>query len=129
MSIVKLKVKGILFDLDGTIVDSKEAYIAAAKKAFLDFGMNPPEKERALEIPKRLEQSLSIANIINGCIVCFLEVYMKTYYSVTKEKTRPFPNVQATLEKLSQNAKLGLVTMRFASKTIMGGSIFGIINK
>ena len=30
----KLKVKGFLFDLDGTIVDSRDAYVEAARTAF-----------------------------------------------------------------------------------------------
>ena len=116
MSKAKLNVKGILFDLDGTIVDSKEAYIEAAKTAFQTMGQKPPEKRTALEIPKRLEQNLPITDIVNGNVTDFLNVYLKTYYSVTKEKTKPFPNVQTTLEKLSRNMKLALITMRFVHK-------------
>jgi HAD superfamily hydrolase (TIGR01509 family) len=117
MSEAKLKVKGILFDLDGTIVDSKEAYLEAAKTAFKTMGQKTPETRTLLEIPKRLEQNLPITDIVNGNITDFLNVYLKTYYSVTKEKTKPFPNVQTTLEKLSQKTKLALITMRFVPKT------------
>jgi len=117
MSKTKLKVKGILLDLDGTIVDSKEAYLEAAKTAFQILGQKPPEKRTALEIPKRLEQNLPINGIVNGSVTDFLNVYLKTYYSVTMEKTKPFPNVQATLEQLSQKMKLALITMRFVPKT------------
>ena len=117
MSKTKLKVKGILLDLDGTIVDSKEAYLEAAKTAFQILGQKPPEKRTALEIPKRLEQNLPITDIVNGSVTDFLNVYLKTYYSVTMEKTNRFPNVQATLEKLSQKLKLALITMRFVPKT------------
>jgi len=117
MSKTKLKVKGILLDLDGTIVDSKEAYLEAAKTALQILGQKPPEKRTALEIPKRLEQNLPINGIVNGSVTDFLNVYLKTYYSVTMEKTKPFPNVQATLEQLSQKMKLALITMRFVPKT------------
>ena len=117
MSKAKLNVKGILFDLDGTIVDSKEAYLEAAKTASQTMGQKPPEKRTALEIPKRLEQNLPITDLVNGNVNDFLKVYLKTYYSVTKEKTKPFPNVQATLEQLSQKTKLALITMRFVPKT------------
>ena len=117
MSKTKLKVKGILLDLDGTIVDSKEAYLEAAKTAFQILGQKPPEKRTALEIPKRLEQNLPITDIVNRNVTDFLNVYLKTYYSVTMEKTKPFPNVQATLEQLSQKMKLALITMRFVPKT------------
>lgn len=111
-----LKVKGIFLDLDGTIVDSKEAYIEAARIAFLSVGQKPPEKTKALEIPRRLEQSLAIRDIINGDIQKFLGVYLKTYYSITQEKTKLIPNVSETLEILSEKAKLALITMRHVSK-------------
>jgi HAD superfamily hydrolase (TIGR01509 family) len=43
-------------------------------------------------------------------------VYLKTYYSVTTEKTKPLPNVSTALETLSTKAKLALITMRSVSK-------------
>ena len=113
----KLKVKGILFDLDGTIVDSKEAYLEAGRTAFEAGGQEPPETRVALEIPRRLEQNLTISDIVKGDTRSFLNVYLKTYYNVTKIKTKPVPNVQSTLEVLSKKAKLALITMRFVPKT------------
>ena len=110
------KVKGIFLDLDGTIVDSKEAYIEAAKIAFQAIGQKPPEKKAALEIPRRLEQGLGITDITNGDNKKFLSVYLKTYYSVTQEKTKLIPNVSATLETLSSKTKLALITMRHVPK-------------
>ena len=57
-----LKVKGIFLDLDGTIVDSKEAYIEAARIAFRSLsGKNRQESKTAFEIPRRLEQGLTSA--------------------------------------------------------------------
>jgi HAD superfamily hydrolase (TIGR01509 family) len=110
------KVKGIFLDLDGTIVDSKEAYIEAARIAFQSVGQKPPEKKTALEIPRRLEQGLTISDIMNGDTKKFLVVYLKTYYSITQEKTNLLPNVSETLEILSEKAKLALITMRQVSK-------------
>ena len=110
------KVKGIFLDLDGTIVDSKEAYIEAARIAFQSVGQKPPERKTALEIPRRLEQGLTISDIMNGDTKKFLVVYLKTYYSITQEKTKLLPNVSETLEILSEKAKLALITMRQVSK-------------
>src|SRR4030066_2490392 len=117
MSNTKLMVKGILFDLDGTIVDSRGAYREAARIAFETMGKNLPEPQISLEIPKRLEQNLPISDIVKGNVANFLEVYLKTYYRITKEKTKPVPNIQVTLETLSQKVKLALITMRFVPKT------------
>jgi HAD superfamily hydrolase (TIGR01509 family) len=111
-----LKAKGIFLDLDGTIVDSTGAYIEAARIAFQAIGQKPPANETALEIPKRLEQGFSITDITNGDSKKFLRVYLKTYYSITRQKTKLIPNVSATLEALSEKNKLALITMRYVPK-------------
>lgn len=109
----KLKVKGIILDLDGTIVDSREAYVEAGKAAFAAIGQEKVDIKIAKEIPRRLEQNLSISNMINGIdMQKFLDAYLQSYYKVTATKTKPIPNVSETLKKLSQKAKLALVTMR-----------------
>jgi HAD superfamily hydrolase (TIGR01509 family) len=113
----KLKVKGIILDLDGTIVDSREAYIEAAKAAFAAIGQEKVDIKIATEIPRRLEQNLSINNMIKGIdMQKFLDVYLKSYYRVTATKTKPIPKISETLKKLSQKAKLALTTMRHVPK-------------
>jgi pyrophosphatase PpaX len=116
MSEKGFEVKGIFLDLDGTIVDSKEAYVEAAKIAFHAVGQKPPENETAFEIPRRLEQGLTISDIVNGDSKKFLKVYYQTYYLVSQEKTKLLPNVSVTLEMLSQKFKLALITMRHVPK-------------
>jgi HAD superfamily hydrolase (TIGR01509 family) len=110
------KVKGIFLDLDGTIVDSTEAYIEAATRAFHTIGLQPPEKKTALEIPRRLEQGFPLTEFTNGETKKFLSVYFKTYYAVSYQKTKLIPNVSTALDALSQKAKLALITMRYAPK-------------
>ena len=111
-----LQVKGIFLDLDGTIVDSKEAYIEAARIASQTVGQKPLCEKAALEIPRRLEQSLTVSDIIEGDCEKFLSIYFETYYSITREKTKLIPNVSATLEALSAKTKLALITMRYIPK-------------
>jgi HAD superfamily hydrolase (TIGR01509 family) len=120
MKVNGLKVKGIFLDLDGTIVDSKAAYIETAKRTFQAIGQKPPKNRLALEIPKRLEQGLTIGDITNSDSKKFLKIYYQTFYSISQEKTKLIPNVSKTLETLSQKAKLALITMRYApSEAIM----------
>jgi HAD superfamily hydrolase (TIGR01509 family) len=114
MNVNGLRVKGIFLDLDGTIVDSKATYIETAKISFQAFGKEPPEKKIALEIPKRLEQGLTITDIINSDSKKFLKKYYQTFYLISQENTKLIPNVSKTLETLSQKAKLALITMRHA---------------
>jgi HAD superfamily hydrolase (TIGR01509 family) len=116
MSEVKLKAKGIFFDLDGTIVDSRDAYVEAARTAFQAMGQEPPPAKTALEIPRRLEQKQPLSPIVKADISKFLTVYLRTYYAISKEKTKPIPNISTTLETLSRKAKLALITMRSVPK-------------
>jgi HAD superfamily hydrolase (TIGR01509 family) len=116
MSTTKLKAKGIFFDLDGTIVDSRDAYVEAARTAFQKMGLEPLEAKTALEIPRKLEQKQPINHIVKADINKFLDAYLKAYYAISKEKTTPIPNISTALETLSKKAKLALITMRSVPK-------------
>ncbi|MEM2738108.1 MAG: HAD family hydrolase [Candidatus Bathyarchaeia archaeon] len=112
-----LKVKGVLIDLDGTIVDSREAYTEALKIACKTLGIKNFNPVIALEIPRRLEQNQPIKDLIYEINVeKFLDTYLKTYYSITEYKTKLLPNVSKTLEELSKRTKLALLTMRRVPK-------------
>ena len=112
-----MKVKGIILDLDGTIVDSREAYLEAAKTAFAAMGQKTVNTKLVMEIPKRLEQNLPINDIVKGIDAQkFLETYLKAYYQLTAAKTKLIPNVSNTVRKLSERAKLALITMRYVPK-------------
>lgn len=114
---MKLKVKGILIDLDGTLVNSREAYSEALKKTYATMGLKNFNIRITLEIPRRLEQNLLIDDLIpEGDIEKFLNIYLKTYYRLTENKARPLPNTSKTLEKLSKKAKLALLTLRHVSR-------------
>ncbi len=124
----KLKVKGIFLDLDGTIVDSTEAYIEAAKIAFQAIGQEPPQTKIALEIPRRLEQGISLDDITGGNAKKMLRFYFEAYYSVVEAKTRLIPNVSVALDALSGKAKLALITMRHVPSIVIQEELdyFGI---
>ena len=95
-----LKVKGILLDLDGTIVDSKEAYLEAVKTAFKIMGQRIVDAKIVTEIPKRLEQNLPIKDLLKGIDVQkFLDIYLNAYAQATSLKTKPMPKISDTLEK------------------------------
>jgi HAD superfamily hydrolase (TIGR01509 family) len=119
MNLDGLKIKGIFLDLDGTIVDSKAAYIEASKISFQAIGQKPPEQKVALEIPKRLEQGQSIGDITSCDPKKFLKIYYETFYSISQEKTKLIPNVSETLETLSLKAKLAVITMRHTPSEVI----------
>ena len=106
-------IKVILLDLDGTLVDSTEAYMEAARTAYEKTGYRIPDQQKVLEIPKRLEQKRPINSVSSADTARFLKVYLKRFHSITMEKSQPFRSVDKTLLTLSQKAKLALITMRF----------------
>jgi len=113
----KFQVKAILLDLDGTIVDSKGAYNEALKKTYIKMHLGDVDPKLAVEIPRKLEQSIPIGDIVQvNDAQKFLETYLKAYYQATADKTKPMPKIAETLEKLSKKAKLALITMRFVPK-------------
>ncbi|MCW4028943.1 MAG: HAD family hydrolase [Candidatus Bathyarchaeota archaeon] len=128
MSINKLKAKAIFLDLDGTLVDSTDAYIEAARIAFHAIGQTPPKPSVALEIPRRLEKGISLNDITNGETKRLLPIYFDAFYSVSEAKARLMPNVISTLEALSSRAKLAVITMRFVPNQVVQKELdyFGI---
>jgi HAD superfamily hydrolase (TIGR01509 family) len=122
------KVKGIFLDLDGTLVDSSGAYISAGKIAFQAIKKNPPETKILLEIPKRIEQHLTIDDLTNSDSKQFMQIYLKAYYSATETKNKLMPNIVETLQTLSEKAKLALITMRHCPNQVIQKELdyFGI---
>ena len=119
MNSAKLKVKGILFDLDGTIIDTSQAYIEAATTAFKLVGRAVPEKAKLLELPKRIEQRQPVTDIVGEDPQKFLDVFLKTFYAIAPLKTKPMPNIAVILEELCRKAKLSVITMRFMPKKVV----------
>ena len=114
----KLHVDGIILDLDGTIVDSKEAYLDAAMETFSVFGQKLLEQKTAFEIPKRFELGMPLDDLTQGIDVdSFCEVYLKAYYAATATKSKPFPHVADALEELLMKARLALTTRRRVPKS------------
>jgi pyrophosphatase PpaX len=111
-----LKAKALLIDLDGTLVDSAEALKNAARIAWTTIGIYSGDVEIGLKIAKRLQQNTALDDLFAGMSQeiknKFLAAYLKAFYEGAIEKTKPFPNVHKTLEKLSEKMPLALITRR-----------------
>jgi len=124
---MKLKVKAIIIDLDGTLVDSREAYHEALAIALQKLGVKEFDPGLILEIPRRLEQNLPIKDLMPKINVeKFLEIYLEAYYRIAEDKAKPLPNTQETLEKLSGKAKLAILTMRYVPCKKIGKWLEGV---
>lgn len=116
----KLRVNAILFDLDGTLVDSSQAYKEAGRAGFAAVGLSDFNDDRiAFEAARRLEHGLPIDDLFTKFRISreveerFLPAYLSAYYSAVISKSKPFPNVKETLQSLSQHFPLALITLRY----------------
>jgi len=116
---LKKKAEGIFLDLDGTIVDSTEAYIEAARITFKALGKRAPQPSILLEIPRRIEQRRPIDDLTQGNTKQFMTIYLKAYYSVSEAQTKLVPNVASTLKILAERSKLALITMRHCPNQVI----------
>ncbi len=115
----KLKSQALLIDLDGTLVDSSEAFSEAARKALQRFGSDYDSEEVGMDIARRLQLNLPLEECLDNADVDkaskkrFLQVFLQYFYEVAPKKTRLLPNVSKTLRRFSKNLSLALVTRRF----------------
>jgi phosphoglycolate phosphatase len=115
----RLRVKALLIDLDGTLVDSTEAYREAGRAGFTALGFNVNDDKIAFEVARRLEQDLPIDDLFARFRVAheveerFLPAYLEAYYSVVHIKSKLFPKARETLKTLSKNFLLALITSRY----------------
>jgi len=115
-----LKLRALLLDLDGTLVDSTEALKEAGKAGFVAIGLPDVYDERTpFEVARRLEQDLPIDDLFSKFRVAkeveerFLPAYLTAYYSAVTMKSKPFPQTKKTLQTLSQRFPLALITLRY----------------
>ncbi len=120
MTLPTVRIKALLIDLDGTIVDSREALTVAGRAGFAALGMPDFHDDKiALEVARRLEQDLPIDDLFFKFHVGmeveerFFAAYLDAYYSAVMFKSKPFPKAKKTLQALSRRFPLALVTLRY----------------
>jgi len=114
----RLKVKALLIDLDGTIVNITEPCIEAAKEAASVLRLHNVDIKIGLEIAKKLQSNLSLDEVFAKFGIDenigkeFLKAFLNAWYTIAPVKTQPLPKVDTTLQKLSEHFKLALITRR-----------------
>ena len=83
----KLRIKALLLDLDGTLVDSTEALKEAGRAGFAALGLSESRNDEiAYEVARRLEQDLPIDDLFATSDLHreveerFLPAYLDAYY-------------------------------------------------
>lgn len=123
----KFDVDVIVFDLDGTLIDSKVDIADSLNHTFGQLGYDP--------LPMELIETFvgnGVAPLIHRAVVAaghperesdVMAMFRARYYDHLLDTTRPFDEVTETLEKLSGEYRMGLITNkpeRFTIKILDG---------
>jgi len=120
--------KVILFDLDGTIIDSTEAILASFKKSFEYFGkMAPKEDEILPQIGHPLFDMFVNLGVNKSRAQDFVDVYKDNYKRVHTKKTKLLPKAKEAVELASEKARLGVVTTKTGKYSIELMEHFGLM--
>lgn len=99
MNIVSNQTKVVIFDLDGTIFDSKEVYFSATTQIF-----NNKEKEYGFEVGKALEKyGVTKGAEILGISREQMKAWLRAWYQRQEELTHLFSTVPKLLQNLSNS--------------------------
>jgi HAD superfamily hydrolase (TIGR01509 family) len=117
-----LKVRALLIDLDGTLVDTTDTLVEAARQASKAVGLHNLDPRIGLELARLLQSNHPIDDLLHKKGILgttkrkFVKAYIKAFHRLASEKTKPLPNVHATLGRLSESLSLALITRRSVSR-------------
>jgi HAD superfamily hydrolase (TIGR01509 family) len=101
-------IQAVIFDLDGTIVDSNEAHVLAWDRAFRHFGKKFSMDQLRKHIGKGADQYLpeflspeELRTIGKKIEQCHAEVFKEEYLP----RVRPFPKVRELFERIKRDGK------------------------
>jgi len=103
----------ILFDLDGTLIDSTEAILESFRVAYDAFGETvPPRKAITALIGKPLHGIFSDLGISQDRIAKYVQAFREHYGRISQSKTVLLPGVRTAVERAAAFAHLGIVTTK-----------------
>jgi len=107
MKLLETKVNLIVFDMDGVLLDSKKAYIAAIKSGIKTFGYNLKSKDIESKLGSTLEDVLENLGIKQNGIIDVILRYLEN--KKVKGMIKLNPEIKI-LEKLKTKRKICLLT-------------------
>jgi N-acetyl-D-muramate 6-phosphate phosphatase len=106
--------QGVLFDLDGTLLDSAPDLYAALQRQCAEEGVEPPLYAPVREVVSRGARAvLRCAFGARGepAIEALVPRYLELYQSLMAQATRPFEDIDALLETIeAKGLRWGIVT-------------------
>lgn len=108
--------KLVLFDVDGTLVDSQNIIVAAQHAAFAAYGLEPPSREMSLSIVGlSLSEAFTVLVGSKGPIEGLVEAYKSAFGTLRQDPAHAeplFPGAAQCLGQLQrrEDALLGIAT-------------------
>lgn len=108
------KIKAVLFDLDGTLVDTFESIVISFNKALMSIGASPAKRDflmKSIGAPHEVTLKKLVPGATQDEITSATAVFRKTREEVTDEYTKILPGVAELLKNLrAKNIKTAVVT-------------------
>ena len=103
----------ILFDLDGTLIDSTEAILESFHNSYRIFGLPSPKDEEIKSlIGHPLDVMYSSLGVEEKIVWDMVDTYKEHYREISREKTILLPYAKEAIELASQHARVGIVTTK-----------------
>ncbi len=103
----------ILFDLDGTLIDSTDAILESFEISFREFDFEVPSDEIIKSfIGYPLEIMYEQMGVKKRDVKSIIASYKKYYRQISREKTLLLPNAKEALQEAKGFATLGVVTTK-----------------
>jgi len=114
-----MKNKIILFDLDGTLIDSTEAILESFTIAFKTFGEEVPSDDSIkAEIGHPLDVMFCTLGVEPAKVWAYVDAYKQHYRTIFCLKTVLLPEAKEAVVLASKHAILGVVTTKTAKYSI-----------
>ena len=103
----------ILFDLDGTLIDSTEAILESFHNSYRVFGLPSPKDEEIKSlIGHPLDVMYSSLGVEEKIVWDMVDTYKEHYREISREKTILLPYAKEAVELAGKNARIGIVTTK-----------------
>ena len=122
-----MRIKGVLFDLDGTLINTTPLILESFRHTFVEFGLPVPSKEALVAgfgLPLR---TAAKAYMPESMIEDFCTPYSNYHRSQHDKLIQPFDGVNEALAQLAgRGIKMAVVTSKKRPMALRGLACYGL---